>query len=68
MIPGGCGIGGERELIRQVDTGIELRAIRAEVVAQYLREQNYAVEVEIAIGFEHVGKNGGPRGAVAFAK
>ncbi len=68
VIPGGCGVGGERELIGQVDTGIELRAIRAEVEAQYLRKQNYAVEVEVAFGFEHVGKNGGARGAVAFAE
>src|SRR5579862_7812524 len=68
VIPGSCGIGGQREFVWQVDTGIELRAIRAEVEAQDLRKQNYTIEVEVAFGFEDIRENGGPRGAVAFAK
>ena len=68
VIPGGCGISGQREFVWQVDAGIELRAVGADVVIQYLRKQNYAVEVDIALGFEHVEQHGGARGAVAFAK
>ena len=66
VIPGGGGHGGQGEEVAVVGAGIAVRAVGARVEAEDLREEDGAVEIELAL--QQVGENGGARGAVALAE
>ena len=68
VIPGAGGIGGKVELVGDIDAGIAIGEIGIQREVQDLREQDDAVEIDVAFGFEEIGEHGRARGAVAFTK
>src|ERR1700679_2729033 len=68
VIPRGCGKSWKHELVGHINARIELWNIGIKSEVQNLREQDYAVEVDISFRFQNIGENGGSCCAVAFAK
>ena len=58
MVPRRCRIGRQGDLVRQIDAGIEFRPVGAEIEIENLREQDDAVQIDIAIGRELVCDHG----------
>ena len=68
VIPRGRRIGRQRELVRKIDAGIDLRKIDQHAEIEYLRQQHDAVEIDRAIVLQDIGKDCRARRAVAFAE
>src|ERR1035437_2689697 len=68
VIPGRGRIGGQCQLIRQVYAGIAGRKVDVGGEVEDLREQDYAVQVDVLAVLQNVGQNGGACGAVTLAK
>src|SRR5215472_3794949 len=68
VIPGRSCIRRQRQHIRQVYTGIALRAIDISGEIEDLGEKNHAIQVNALLVLQDVGEDGGAGRAIAFAE
>ncbi len=68
VIPGGRSVRGQHGLVGKVDAGVARGAIGAQVEVENLRQQDHAVEIDRAVGFELIHEHRRAGRAIAFTE
>ena len=68
VVPGGCGIGRQRGLVRQIDAGIARRTIGTQIEIEDLGEQDHPVEIDRTVRLQLIDEHRRARRTVALAK
>src|SRR5450631_4018392 len=68
VVPRSGRVGRQGQHVRQVRARVELRSVRVDVIAQCLRQQNYAVQIEFLFILENVRQHRGAQSSVALSE